>query len=124
VDFAISGISVSASRLEAVDFTFPYWNEPSAVALKLRSNKWTYFTDPLQTNLWLIFLSLPLLLAAVVVLLDNIHASITTEKSEEYQLAASFHHYSFQFTRCIFNQGVWCVGGDVRSLTLNEFSGL
>ena len=31
---AVSGITVSAEREEAVDFTFPYWEEPTAVLVR------------------------------------------------------------------------------------------
>ena len=62
---AISGISVIESRHRAVDYLYPYMLEPSAVALKISSNKLTYFLDPFSLPLWGLYVCSPLLLAVI-----------------------------------------------------------
>ena len=75
---AISGITISVSRLQAVDFTIPYMQEPSAVAIKIFSNKWLYFLDPLSTGLLAVYMLMPLILGVVAWLLGHLHGCTTT----------------------------------------------
>ena len=74
------GITVSAARHSVVDFTFPHWIEPSAVAIKLHSNRWYYFLDPLQPQLYLAYMNLPLVLGLVLGLYEWMWAWIHRDK--------------------------------------------
>ena len=94
---------MSPSRLEAVDFTFPHWMEPSAVALKLHSHKWNYFTAPLDLNLWLMYFCLPFVMATVLLIMTLFRVAALGET--EWLVKARFHSYCFDFMRYIFNQG-------------------
>ncbi|ELU16508.1 hypothetical protein CAPTEDRAFT_185470 [Capitella teleta] len=116
VDIAASGISMTLPRLKVVDFTYPHWTEPSAVAVKLRRHKWNYFVDPLQTSTWLLYLSLPLLLAAGLLAMDLIQTAQVGKR--RWVLKARFNAYCFEFLRCICNQGYMFVGESIHSRCL------
>lgn len=57
---AIAGITISASRQEAVDFTLAYVQEPSAVAIKIVISNQLYFVQPLNSSLLSTFLLMPI----------------------------------------------------------------
>ena len=47
-DMIVTGLTITKERLEAVDFTYPFWEEPSAVVVRVWDHKEAYFYKPLQ----------------------------------------------------------------------------
>ena len=43
----VTGLTITKERLEAVDFTYPFWEEPSAVVVRVWDHKEAYFYKPL-----------------------------------------------------------------------------
>ena len=55
-DLAVSGISISQARAEAIDYSMQYHMEYTAVAIKVESNKLLYFTKPLSGYMYLLLI--------------------------------------------------------------------
>ena len=63
---AIAGITITSARSQVVDFTIPYYMEPSAVLLKIKGTKRLFFLKPLSYGLLLLFVFLPFKLGFIV----------------------------------------------------------
>ena len=44
----VTGLTITKERSEAVGFTYPFWEEPSAVIVRVWDHKEAYFYKPLQ----------------------------------------------------------------------------
>ena len=57
VDLVAAALTINDARETVVDFTAPYWEEPSVVLLRKPSDrKYLYFTKPFQGVVWLLIL--------------------------------------------------------------------
>ena len=108
----MAGISISPARRRVVDFTFPHWTEPSAVAINLHSNKWLYFIKPLSPLLLMMYLILPLVLAPVLWIFELWADIIARMKDDKHKLNMSgrplchrFWQIVFGYIQCVFYQG-------------------
>ena len=43
----LAGLTVTKARSEVVDFTYPFWEEPVGVVVRVTDHKETYFFKPL-----------------------------------------------------------------------------
>ena len=66
VDFAIAGISITYHRSTAVDYTFAYHTEPSAVAIKVTTSRWSFFFTTISWALLLTYFCAPVMLALLL----------------------------------------------------------
>ena len=117
-DLALSGITATYGRSQAVDFTFPHWIEPSVMALKLYPNKWRYFLDPLSPQLFLAYLCTPVVLGLVVwfmELLDKVGCRGRRVLEETHcgprgvrQKLVSLWNLMFVFMQNVLEQGIPC----------------
>ena len=48
-DIILAGLTVTKARSEVVDFTYPFWEEPVGVVVRVTDHKETYFYKPLGT---------------------------------------------------------------------------
>jgi ABC-type amino acid transport substrate-binding protein len=105
-DLAMSGISITASRQEAVDFTFPIWTEPSCVAIKLYPNNYFYFIDPFKPMVWLCWLLLPVMMGiSAITKIVPLHKTDKRPKNAR-GLWMDVVNEVFNYFRCLFNQGL------------------
>lgn len=70
---AISGITVTASRQEAVDFTQVYLQEPLTAVIKIVSSRQLYFVQPLESAMILIYFAMPVVAGICGWLLAKLH---------------------------------------------------
>lgn len=104
---ALCGITVTEARMRVVDFSFPYWNEPSVVAIELHSNKWRYFIDSLSPMVWLAFLCIPSLLAPIFMVMEYFKGRMegVPNKKCGVSILRKLVHKWYQIYSCLFNQG-------------------
>ena len=109
---ALSGITISPARRRVVDFTFPHWTEPTAVAINLRSNMMLYFIKPLSPLLLMAYTILPLVLAPVLWIFELWADIIGRIKYGKYgtsmsgrKLLSRTWDITFTLTKCVYCQG-------------------
>ncbi|ELT92333.1 hypothetical protein CAPTEDRAFT_191211 [Capitella teleta] len=109
VDLAMAGITITASRSTASDFTYRYHTEPSVVAVKVDTNKSLYFIRPLKGLLVLLYLLLPLFLSLLALAVEICLQRLATSRHRAFILqpwAAWFGNAVFSFARKIFTIGL------------------
>ena len=57
---AVGGLTISAARASVVDFTFPHWEEPSAMLVKAHYIDWNYFLEVFHWQVWLLVMLTPI----------------------------------------------------------------
>ena len=67
IDILLSGLTISAARLEVVDFSFPFWEEKLGMIVGTVNYQNMYLVRPLHVYVWLCYGAMAFLTAAQLV---------------------------------------------------------
>ena len=95
-DMVISGLTITTQREEVVDFTYPFWDEPTAVMFKVDPKDQFFITSPLKNEVWLTLIGAGILCVLTVgfmevcVIKKKAKSSKILQESSWYIIGAQF----------------------------------